>query len=176
MAAMRNPSLIIPACLALAVSGCMAAENISTRTTGGPYPQAAASRLAFSDDQDPVRAVIGEALAARGPQIVEDAPVLIEAMLTERPEGAGAFVGERPAPEDEWLTAPVQTPWWRRPARVRTLTVRLVDADTGQELRRAEAAYRIRPGQESKAPPPAELAREAVDALLVTPPTEPPED
>ncbi|WP_292107205.1 hypothetical protein [Brevundimonas sp.] len=173
---MKHPSLILSGALSLALSGCLGADMISTRSAGAPYPQEAGSQVVFIEDPGPMRDLVSEALAARGPRIVDDAPLMVEATLTERPEHAGAFVGERPTTDRDWLAAPSRTPWWRSPARMKTLTLRLIDGRTGQELRRAEAAHRVRPGREHRAPPPAELARQAVDALLATDPATPRED
>lgn len=137
--------LVPTLCATLVLAGCLHAGAPAVRATSvAAAPAPASFRLAGADGNDAVATEVSAALAARGWRPAGEgaaASYLVLASYGDRPGQVGAFV---PAPgEDapEWVAERIpRRPWtaFKRGRRVLSLVV--LDAASGRELRRAQAS------------------------------------
>jgi len=133
----------------LLLGGC-ATPGVAVDRQGMFPPPSAGDGFAFADPGDArqppeLLGALQHRMEAAGlVRSATPARFRVEVAYSEREGRTGAFDAQAGA-EPVWLAEPVRIRWWswNRHPKVRQLTVRIVDASSGQEIYRARAAERI---------------------------------
>lgn len=148
-----KPASVVAALLLPGLASCASVPDLEVSSRGGlvsPTATTFASERAGEGDVSRASAAVRQALTARGWSTDPADPAWrIETAYAERPASVGGYAGESPpAGSADWRIAPAPRPWWRREARLGVLVIRIVNADSGAEVVRAEARTRLpgRPG------------------------------
>lgn len=155
-----TPLLLLPVLLAACASGAPK----TTAVGAGPAPDSAFRFAAATADAWPLQPLVEARLRALGLTSAENGRYLVEVSFGERPITVGAFEQDGvPAKRDDpaWRRAPSKPAWWKDPnLRACVLSVRVSEAQDGQEVYRVDAETRRRKARC------ADVAPRLVDAAL----------
>jgi hypothetical protein len=144
----RTSALLLPLLL-LALGACVSAPPIEIASSGiAPAGAAHFSIVETEDPQSPeadAASAVSTALAARGWVAGgERQGWRVEVAYVERPSAVGGFTEEsEPAESGLWRAPPHARRWWRRHEARRSLSLRILDKSTGQEVVRSSAVQRM---------------------------------
>lgn len=148
---MHRTCVLLLSSILMALAACVSAPTIEIASSG-VLPAAAAAPLftivGTEDPQSPeadAASAVSKALAARGwTSEGGQERWRIDVAFVERPSVVGGFTEEsEPVKPSLWRAPPYPRRWWRRHEARRSLTLRILDKSTGQEVVRSSATQRM---------------------------------